>query len=36
MTSAPDVLVSDCIDGVVTITIDRPDARNALRHQTIG
>jgi len=36
MTSAPDVLVSDCIDGVVTITIDRPDARNALRHQTMG
>ncbi|WP_396201912.1 enoyl-CoA hydratase-related protein [Gemmatimonas sp.] len=36
MTSAPDVLVSDCIDGVVTITIDRPDARNALRHQTMN
>jgi enoyl-CoA hydratase len=31
-----DVLVSECIDGVVTITIDRPDARNALRHQTMG
>ena len=36
MTSAYDVLVSDCIDGVVTITIDRPDARNALRHQTMS
>lgn len=31
-----DVLVSECRDGVVTITIDRPDARNALRHQTMG
>lgn len=31
-----DVLVSACIDGVVTITLDRPAARNALRHQTMG
>ena len=31
-----DVLVSVCVDGVVTITINRPDARNALRHQTMG
>jgi len=30
-----DVLVSACVDGVVTITIDRPAARNALRHQTM-
>lgn len=30
-----DVVVSACIDGVVTITIDRPAARNALRHQTM-
>jgi enoyl-CoA hydratase len=30
-----DVLVSACVGGVVTITIDRPDARNALRHQTM-
>ena len=35
MTGSRDVLVSECIDGVVTITIDRPDARNALRHQTM-
>ena len=35
MTGPRDVLVSECIDGVVTITIDRPDARNALRHQTM-
>jgi enoyl-CoA hydratase len=31
-----DVLVSACVDGVVTLTINRPDARNALRHQTMG
>ena len=31
-----DVLVSACVDGVVTITLDRPAARNALRHQTMG
>jgi enoyl-CoA hydratase len=31
-----DVLVSTCVDGVVTLTINRPDARNALRHQTMG
>ena len=31
-----DVLVSACVDGVVIITINRPDARNALRHQTMG
>lgn len=36
MTGAHDVLVSDCMDGIVTITIDRPDARNALRHQTMS
>ena len=36
MTAARDVLVGECIDGVVTITIDRPDARNALRHQTMA
>jgi enoyl-CoA hydratase len=30
-----DVLVSECVDGVVTITINRPAARNALRHQTM-
>ena len=36
MTAACDVLVSACLDGVVTLTIDRPDARNALRHQTMS
>ena len=36
MSTACDVLVSECVDGVVTITIDRPDARNALRHQTMS
>lgn len=36
MTGVSDVLVSDCMDGIVTITIDRPDARNALRHQTMS
>lgn len=36
MTVACDVLVSACLDGVVTLTIDRPDARNALRHQTMS
>lgn len=36
MTAARDVLVGECIDGVVTITIDRPHARNALRHQTMA
>jgi len=36
MTGTRDVLVSDCTDGVVTLTINRPAARNALRHQTMG
>lgn len=36
MTGPRDVLVSECHHGVVTFTIDRPDARNALRHQTMG
>ncbi len=36
MTDARDVLVSACVDGTVTITLDRPEARNALRHQTMG
>lgn len=36
MTDARDVLVSACANGVVTITIDRPEARNALRHQTMS
>jgi enoyl-CoA hydratase len=35
VTAPHDVLVSGCVDGVVTITIDRPAARNALRHQTM-
>jgi enoyl-CoA hydratase len=37
MRNAPaDVLVSACVNGVMTMTIDRPEARNALRHQTMG
>lgn len=36
MTGSRDVLMSECVDGVVTITINRPDARNALRHQTMS
>jgi len=31
-----DVLVDECADGVVIITIDRPDVRNALRHRTMN
>ncbi len=31
-----DVLVGACTDGVVIITINRPDARNALRHHTMS
>ena len=36
MTGTRDVLVSEWTDGVVTLTINRPAARNALRHQTMG
>ena len=35
MTDTVDVQVSACMDGVVTLTIHRPAARNALRHQTM-
>lgn len=36
MNAERDVLVGDCTDGVVVITINRPSARNALRHQTMS
>ncbi len=35
MTAERDVVVSEGVAGVVTITIDRAHARNALRHQTM-